>query len=148
MWLLNYLPDWFFNAVAILGVAGLLASHFLKYVSFVILYRVPLQIISIILTVVGVWFSGAHSNELRWKAKVKELENLVFLAEERARNTNARIEYVFIDRVKTVKDVQVILQEKIVTVAQQIDSVCTVTPDTIDIHNAAVKNKNTTGALK
>jgi hypothetical protein len=48
---------------------------------------------------------------------------------------------VYIDRVKTVKDTQYVIQERIKEVEKIIDKECKVVPEAVDIHNAAAKNR-------
>ena len=73
------------------------------------------------------------------KEKVEEAQAQVKIAEQKAAETSAKIEYKFIDKVKVVKDVQVIIQEKIVEKEKIIDSGCKVAPEALSILNEASK---------
>ena len=70
---------------------------------------------------------------------VEEAKAQVKIAEQKAAETSAKIEYKFIDKVKVVKDVQVIIQEKIVEKEKIIDSGCKVAPEALSILNEASK---------
>lgn len=139
MWLINWLPDWFFYFMLLAGVAGLGISFFVKFIPFVNTYRLPLQIASVVLTVLGVWFAGGIAKDKEYRAEIEAAKKRAEVAEQKAKDANARVEYVFKDRVKVVKETQVIVQEKIRDLSVQIDSQCKVIPQVIDIHNQAAR---------
>lgn len=130
----------FYHSLIIIGAIGLIATYLVKFIPFIYHYLVPLQLVSIVFLVTGIYFSGVVANEEKWQDRVQKLKSDVELAEEKARTAKAKVEYVFIDRVQKVKDVQVVVQEKLRDVAVNIDSKCKVTPDAIDLVNAAAKN--------
>lgn len=140
MWILNFLPFWIFHLIVIIGAAGLIAATVLKMVPGIARYRLPLQIASIAILTFGIYMEGAISNQEVWEARVKEMEHRAALAEEKAKAANGKIEYKFLDRVKVVQEVQVVVQERIKEVATLIDSQCKMTPEAIDLLNAAAKN--------
>lgn len=140
MWILNFLPFWFFHLVTLVGVVGLFVGFVLGMIPIISKYKLPIQILSIALLVVGIYMEGAMSNEEKWQALVKEMEAKVELAEEKSKNATGKIEYKFVDKVKVVKDVQVVVQEKIKEVATVIDSKCELTPEAVSLINAAAKN--------
>lgn len=141
MFLINWLPDWMFYFILITGVVGLVVSFFIKFIPFVNTYRVPLQLASIALTVAGVWFAGGIAKDKEYRAEIEAARHRAELAEEKAKTATARVEYVFQDKVKVVKEVQVVVQERIRDLSVQIDNQCKVIPEVIDIHNQAAKNK-------
>lgn len=134
------IPESVYHSLIIIGSLGIVASFFVKFIPFIYRYLVPLQIFSILLLVIGIYYSGVTANEARWQTEVKKLKNNVLLAEERARNISSKIEYVFIDRVQQVKDVQVIVQERLRDISVSIDSQCKVTPEAIELVNSAARN--------
>jgi uncharacterized membrane protein len=70
---------------------------------------------------------------------VREFEEKVKVAEEKSKQVNTEIKTVYVDRVKTVKETQYIIQEKIKEVEKKIDAECKVTPEAIDILNEAAR---------
>ena len=144
MWILNFLPTWIAYVIAAIGAAGLVVSIFTGFLSRffpqLLIIKLPLQIISVLVLVFGVYLSGGIANQEMWEARVKEMEKKVEIAEQKAKETNAKIEYKFIDRVKTVKEVQVVIQEKIKEVEKVIDAKCEVAPEAIELLNMAAKN--------
>jgi len=147
MWMLSFLPDaflvWIVNIVLLAGIAGTIVSVLFKlairWIPWIIPYRTLLQVVSIVLLLAGVYFKGGLAIEQEWRAKVRELEAKVALSEEQAKTANVKIEKVYVDRVRTVKDTQIVIQEKIVEKEKIIDANCKVVPDTIGILNEAAK---------
>lgn len=139
MWILKWLPFWIFYAIFFIGIAGFLATYLLKFIPIpaLYIYKTPIQIASMILIVIGVYMSGAISNEEAWLAKVNEVK--AKLAEAEAKGV-----------VETVKVVEkVVYQEKVVRekgkdIIQYVDrevvkfdNRCEIPPSFIDIHNKA-----------
>lgn len=147
MWLLHFFPDsllaWFVNTVLILGIVGFTASFFFgyvaKYLPQLIPYRMIIQIVSIVLLVAGVYFKGGQAAEIQWRERVRELEAKVAVAEQQSKEANIALEEKTKDKIKIVKDTQVVIQEKIKTVQVQIDSQCKITAETLDVLNEAAK---------
>ena len=102
--------------------------------------KIVLQLCSVLLIVVSVYWKGGIAVEKEWRAKVEAAEQRAKVAEEKSAVANAQVKYVFLDRVKNVKDVQVVIQERIRDISVKIDDNCKVIPEVIDIHNQAVKN--------
>lgn len=139
MWILNFLPFWFFHLITILGVVGLVAGFVLGMIPLINKYKLPIQIFSLLLLVFGIYMEGAISNEEKWQALVKEMEAKVALAEEKSKNANSKIEYKFIDKIKLVDKTQVVIQEKLKEVEKVIDAKCEIDPSVISILNEAAK---------
>lgn len=152
MWILNFLPTWIAYVIAAIGAAGLVGSIFAGFLSRffpqLLVIKIPLQIVSVLVLVFGVYLSGGIANQEMWEARVKEMEKKVEIAEQKAKETNAKIEYKFIDRIKTVKEVQVVVQEKIKEVEKIIDAKCEVPAEAVEILNMAAKNTIPSGAKR
>ena len=84
MWILQWLPWWIFYGILAIGILGLAVTYLLKFIPIpaIHIYRTPIQLVSIALTVVGVYMLGSIANEEAWQKKIKEVE--VKLAEESA----------------------------------------------------------------
>jgi hypothetical protein len=143
MWLLNLMPDWFYHLIVILSILGLIVASVLKFVPFVSTYRLPIQVISALLLVFGVWMEGGIVNEAKWEARVKELEEKVKIAEEKSTEKNVEIQERVVTQTKVVKekgrdiiqyiDREVVKKEEIVKFIEN----CPIPKDIIDAHNAA-----------
>jgi len=91
MWILNFLPTWIAYAIALIGAIGLVVSIFAgifsRFLPSLLLIKLPLQLISIAALVFGVYLIGGVSNQEMWEARVKEMEQKVAVAEEKAKQT-------------------------------------------------------------
>lgn len=147
--MLSFVPDALLalviNGVLIAGIVGFTASFFfgfvVRYLPTIAPYRMMIQVVSIVLLVAGVYFKGGYIVEMSWRARVAEMEQKVALAEEKAKTANAEIRTVYVDKVRVVKETQVVIQEKIKNVEVKIDSQCKVAPEAISILNEAAVMK-------
>ena len=149
MWLLSLawsiIPDgfivWVINAVLLTGLVATLASFFIKFIPFVNSYKLPIQILGIVLLAIGLFFKGGYATEMMWRDRVAAMEEKVAAAEVKSAKTNTVIQKVYVDKVKVVKDTQYVIQERIKEVEKLIDKDCRVAPEAVDIHNDAAKNR-------
>jgi preprotein translocase subunit SecF len=148
MWYLSFLPDslllYIVNGVLIVGAIGSFFSFFLlhrvvRWFPAIAPYHLILQIVSAVLLVVGIYFKGGYGVEMSWREKVADLEAKVKIAEEKSQQVNTVIQTKVVEKIKVVKDVQVVLQDRIVKVKEKIDAECKVAPEAIIIHNDAAK---------
>jgi hypothetical protein len=145
MFLLNFIPDalivWVVNAVLISGIVGTIVSFFFgffaRFIPQLYAIRMPLQIISLILLIGGVYLKGGVGVEMEWRAKVSELEAKLVEAETKSAVVNETIKTVYVDKVRVVKEKQIVVQEKIVEKEKIIDAECKIVPETFDILNEA-----------
>jgi hypothetical protein len=141
MWMLSFVPDALLYAVVIgilfTGVALYVISFVTRFIPPLIPYSGIARILGTILTVVGIYFFGSYSTEIEWRARVAELEEQVKVSEAKSKEVNIQIQKVYVDRVKVVKQTQIVIQEKIKEVEIKIDSECKIAPEAIDILNEA-----------
>jgi hypothetical protein len=148
MWMISWLPDSFLlYAVNILLVVGAVSA----FLSFFIIHRVVrwfpalapyhliIQIVSAVLLVAGLYFKGGLGVEMAWRERVAELEAKVKESEEKAKVVNEKIVVEYRDRVRTVVETKVVIQEKIKEVEKIVDGQCKVAPEAVSIHNEAAK---------
>ena len=145
MFLLSFVPDALLQlaVLAILGcgVGVYVFSFFLNFYPPALPYREPIRILGTLLAVCGIYFYGSYSTEMSWRNKVTELEEQVKVSEVKSKSANTKIKIVYKDRVKVVKETQVVIQERIKEVEKRIDAQCTVDTEVINILNDAAKRK-------
>jgi uncharacterized coiled-coil protein SlyX len=139
MWILSWLPEIVFHIITLIGFLGLIASFILGFIPFINQYKLPLQLLSILLLVFGVWFEGGMSNEASWQSRVKELEVKIAESEKKSAETNTQIETVYVDRVQVVKEVQYVTQKTIKANASKFDKTCKIDPEVITILNSSAR---------
>ena len=136
--------DWYINLLIIVGIISIAVGIAMGKVAALrkfVQYRLPGILLGAALLLTGVYFKGEANADLKWKIRVAELERDLAVAQGEAKLATAKIEYVFVDKVRTIKDVQVVVQEKIRDVQVEIDSQCVITPVVVDIHNQSAKNQ-------
>jgi hypothetical protein len=145
MWVLSFVPDAVLHLVIfgimITGIGIYAISFFTRFIPPLIPYSGITRIIGTILMVGGVYFYGSYATEISWRNKVSELETKVAASEAESKKTNIQIQKVYVDKVKIVKETQVVIQERIKEVEKRIDSQCTVDTEVINILNEAAKRK-------
>jgi len=112
MWLLSFIPDsfllWAINTILIAGAIGSILSFFLlhrivKWFPALAPWHLLLQIISMVLLVGGVYFKGGYDTEDNWRAKVKEAEAKVEVAEQQAKEANTVLEKKGSETIKYIR---------------------------------------------
>ena len=144
---MNFLPDWIFHAILLMGVLGLIASLVLKFIPAISTYNLPIQVGAILLIAVGVWFEGAMSNQAEWEAKVKDLEVRMAQAEAKSAETNTKIVTKTVKQLELVRtrgddiikyvDREVAVDKEVIKFVEN----CPIPQIIIGTHNAAALNQ-------
>jgi hypothetical protein len=144
MWMLSFLPDsfliWIINTILVLGLVGTFSSYVIKFVPPLMPYAGLIKTVGIILLVAGVWFRGGYDNEMSWRAKVADLEAKIAVSEKQSKEANIKLDAAIKEKVKIVKEVQVVIQDRIRESAAKMDSTCTVDNSVVFILNDAARN--------
>jgi hypothetical protein len=144
-WMFSIIPDavlnWVYWFIIALGITGMFAGWFGKFIPMYGRYIGFIKPVGIALVILGVWLRGGYDTELAWRAKVADAEAKVAAAESKSKETNTVIQTEYRDKVKTVKEVQVVVQERIVKEAAQMDAECKVDATAISILNQAAGGK-------
>jgi hypothetical protein len=108
MWLLHLLPDslilYITYAMLLVGLAGIILGFFLGKLPFVSQYRLPIQIVSIILFCSGLYWYGGYSTEMAWRERVAEMEAKVAAAEAKSKQLNSELEAKTVERTKLIRE--------------------------------------------
>lgn len=86
MFLLSFLPDWFFYALIGIGLVAILFARFIP-----VFYRSLVQICAAVLIGIGLFMSGAVHNETEWKLKIAKLEKDIEEANAKSAVENVKI---------------------------------------------------------
>ena len=139
MWLLNWLPDWIFYAVGLVGLVGLFSTYLLRFIPIpaIYMYKTPIQMVSIVLIAFATYMSGGIANESKWNAKVKEVEVKVAAAEVESAKQNVKIVEKVVKKTEYItkkgNDVIQYVDREIV----KYDSSCVIPKEFIKAHNDA-----------
>lgn len=139
-WLLKLLPNSFFYMSLMFGTLGVLSSFVLNFIPFVSQYRMIIQVISIVLLVIGVYFAGAISNNDNWEQQVAELKNKILVSEKASAELNGLlIEQLLLNEKKMV-EINNINKKYLDSIRTKVDKDCKINSDVINLHNSAAKN--------
>ena len=142
MWLINFLPDWIFYLLLIIGILGIIISMFLKEIPVINRYQTPIRLLGILLTILGVWFAGGISKDQEYRERISALQLRVAEAEKKSAEVNTQIEYVYRDRVQVVEKVRYQVISSIRESSTSMDANCTVIPQVVDILNQATQSQS------
>lgn len=151
--MLSWVPDsvllYLVHAILIVGAISSFLSFFLlhrivRWFPALAPYHLILQIVSAVLLVAGIYLKGGYDTEAEWRDRVAKLEEKVKESEEKAKVVNEKIVVQYKDRVKVIKDTQIVVQEKIKEVEKIVDAQCKVTPEAVNILNDAAKKPERT----
>lgn len=141
MWLISFLPDFVVHILLLAGAAGVIAGFLLGFIPFISQYKLPIQVISIIVLVCSVYLEGGLAEKARYELMIAEMEKKVAKAEADSAITNIEI----VERIRV--ETQVIHEKGdqiIKYVNREIvkyDSSCDLPEIIVTIHNAAALNK-------
>ena len=103
MFILSFLPDWVFHAIAIAGVLGTLAGFVLGMIPFIKKYIIPIRVISLLMLSFGLFLEGGLADNAVWQARVKEVEAKLAEAEVKSAKENTKIVTKVITKTQVVK---------------------------------------------
>ena len=144
---MDFMPNWIFHAILLVGSLGLIASFILNFIPTFKLYHLPIQVVSVLMIALGVWFNGAMSNQAEWEAKVKDLEVKVAEAQAQSQETNVKIITKTVKKLELVRekgqdiinyvDREVVKDREVIKFIEN----CPIPEIIISTHNAAALNK-------
>ena len=145
-WMLSLVPDsifvWIYYIMLTLGVGLYIASKLVKWLPLIGQYKLPAELVGVVLLVVGAYFYGGHGVQQAWLARVQELEAKVKIAEEKSQQVNTVIETRVVTKIKVVKENVYVNREIIKEVAgKQLDAQCSLPKSTISLHDSASRNE-------
>lgn len=149
MWMLAWVPDslllWIVHAILVAGIVGSFLSFFLlhrivRWFPALAPWHLLLQIVSIVLLVGGVYFKGGYDTEASWRAKVKEAEAKVAVAEEASKDLNKKLEEEKAKKQKVRVEYYNTVKTQIKEVEKQINADCKLDPKVNELVNKAAKN--------
>ena len=143
-WIFSLIPDailnWVYWAIIAVGITGVFAGWFGKFIPVYGRYVEYLKPVGIVLLVLGVWLRGGYDVEMAWRSKVAEAEAKVAQAEAASKEVNAKLEAKIKEKQKVRVEYYNTVKERIVKETQIIDAECKVAPEAIKDLNDAAKN--------
>jgi hypothetical protein len=150
-WIFSLVPDtvlnWVYWAIIAVGITGVFAGWFGKFIPVYGRYVEYLKPIGIVLLVLGVWLRGGYDVEMAWRAKLEEAQSKVAKAEAESQEVNTKLESERKKKAKVRTEYITTVKERIVKETQIIDAECKVAPEAISILNDAAKNSVKKGTV-
>ena len=145
-WMFSLIPDslfvWIYYLMLTVGVALYIASKLINLIPLMGQYKLPAELVGVVLLVVGAYFYGGHGVQQAWLAKVADLEAKVKIAEEKSQQVNTVIETKVVTKIKVVKENVYVNREIIKEVAgKQLDASCSLPKSTVSLHDSASRNE-------
>ena len=147
-WILTFVPAFVFHLALIVGVIGLFVASFLGAFPIIKQYKLPIQLIALVLTIGAVFFQGALAYKHSVAVEVAELKLRLQKAETKSVETNTEIVE------KIVTDTQII-REKGKTITEYVDreivkydNFCELPAEVINAHNMAATLKIDEGSTE
>ena len=148
-WMFNLIPNFIFVLIAWLAAAGglglFLASKAVRWIPGMSLYKLPAELVGIILLVGGAWMLGGQAADGRWQAKVAEVEAKLKLAEEESARANAEIETKSQEKIKYIRGRTEVVKEYIDREVVKYDTkfmpggICEIPREFVKAHNDAAE---------
>jgi len=147
MWILSFLPDYVTHLIFFAGVIGTIAGFVLGFIPFIAPYKLPVQIISILVLSFGLYLEGGMADNEIWQMKVKEVEAKVAQAEAKSQEKNVEIVTIVAEKTKVIRekgqtitkyiDREVAVDKEVIKFVEN----CPIPEIVIKTHNAAAQNK-------
>jgi hypothetical protein len=142
MWLIEFLPFWIFHLIVLVGIGGIIVSEVLKFIPFVTIYRLPIQVASIIALVFGVYMEGGISNQEKWEAKVAEAKLEMAQKETASAEATTKVVTKYVTKIQIVKEKgDVIIKEVPKYITKESDAKCPIPNAFVVLHDSASKNE-------
>ena len=149
MWMLWWVPDsfliWVIHSILVAGAIGTFLSFFLlhrivRWFPALAPWHLLIQIVSVALLVGGVYFKGGYDTEASWRAKVKEAEAKVAIAEQQSEKLNQDLKVEQKKKQKVRVEYYKTVKTEIKEVERQINAECKLDPKVNELVNKAAKN--------
>lgn len=138
MFLISFLPDWFFYALLMLSVIGTFAGTFLSNLPFISTYAKPIQYGSIIVLLFSVYMIGGIANEAGWQKKVLQQQAEIAQLKQKEAELSTKVVTKYIDKITVVKEKNNEISKYVNNAA---DAKCQLPVSFSVLHDAAAKNE-------
>ena len=144
-WVPDSLLAWIIHAILVVGAIGTFLSFFLlhrivRWFPALAPWHLLIQIVSVSLLVGGVYFKGGYDTEASWRAKVKEAEAKVAIAEQQSEKLNEDLKVEQKKKQKVRVEYYNTVKTEIKEVERQINAECKLDPKVNELINKAAKN--------
>ena len=146
MWYLQFMysliPDSWIElatyAILATGIALYILSKIVAWIPFIKGYKIPIELIGVILYGLGAFYAGGYGVERLWRERVAAMEDKVKELEGRQAEVVKVIETKVITKIKTVEVVKEVIKKEIEYREKEINANCDISPAAIEMFNKSV----------
>lgn len=148
MWYLQFaysmIPDSYIElatyAILGTGIIFYILSKLIAWIPFIKSYKLPIELVGVILYGVGAFYAGGYGVERMWRERVEQVQAKVKELEGRQAEVVKVIETKVVTKIKTVEVVKEVIKTEIIEKEKLINANCDVSPDAIEMFNKSVTN--------
>lgn len=127
-------------ALVALGLIFYILSKLISWMPIIKNYKLPLELLGVILYGVGAFYAGGYGVERMWRERVAAVQEKVKELENKQAEVVKVIETKVVTKIKTVEVVKEVIKKEIVEKEKLINANCDVSPDAIEMFNKSVTN--------
>lgn len=141
LWLLNSWISYIVHAALIAGVIGTFFGSIVARIPIINSYGAIVKTIALPLLIIAIFTEGYLFASKSWIEEAKKFEEKVKVAEQQAKDANVKLGQALTDKNNSVKQQQIVIQEKIKEVQVKVNAECKISPEVVKILNDAAKVK-------
>ena len=151
MWITDFLTPLVFHFIVSIGLLLLIvtllfdAIPFLNKAPGLATYKVPAQVVAILLLVIGVYFEGAISNQEKWEKKVAEAEAEVLQLQIESGRLNLKLSEKLAAYETVREEKKNVITKIIQNTVTNYDTQCKLSNSFVGVHNSASQDTVPTG---
>jgi hypothetical protein len=142
MWILEWIPDWFFYLILLTGLVGFFITYLIRFLPIpqIYIHKTAIQLVSIVLVVFGTFMAGAvHDNEA-WQRKIDELQEKLVKAETLSKEANDKLNEEVKNKKEKIVQKQVVVKQYIDREVTKYDSTCVIPKEFVNAHNQSAED--------
>jgi hypothetical protein len=147
-WILTFVPAFVFHLALIAGVIGLFVASFLGAFPFISQYKLPIQLVALVLTIGAVFFQGALAYKHSVAVEVAELKLKLQKAETKSVETNVEIVEKIVTDTQIIREEGKTITEYVDREVVKYDNFCELPAEVINAHNMAATLKTDEGSTE
>ena len=141
LWLLSSWISYIVHAALIAGVIGTFFGSIVARIPVIGSYGAIVKTVALPLLIVAIFAEGYLFASKSWIEEAKKFEEKVKVAEQKAKDANDKLGQTLADKNNSIKQQQIVIQERIKEVQVKINAECKVSPDVVKLLNDAAKVK-------
>ena len=143
-WMFSMIPDSWLELITYsmvdIGVMLYIASKLVGWLPFIKSYKLPIELVGVILYGIGAFYAGGYGVERMWRERVAVMEQQVKEAEAKSAQVVVKIETKVVTKIKRVVEVREVIKHEIEIQKEIINAGCEINDAAIQMYNRAVTN--------